>query len=84
MTKPIDTTGTRRAAALFLHYTRGDAVGFNAVVEELENGADARDLVLGLLSLWTATVPQIVTPLGQRCIESLVLDLARDEGPDCG
>lgn len=76
------TTANRRAAVLLLHFSRGSAEGFNAVVDEIENGEQMRDLVLALLALFRSVVPVLMTPAGCALVEQVVAGLAAVEVGD--
>ncbi len=69
----------RQAAAMVIHFARSDAAGFNAIVEELESGADVRNLILGILALFRSVLPVLMSPAGIALVESVIADLAADE-----
>ncbi len=76
---PAVALGSRRAAALLLHFTRRDVDGMNVVLSEISGGSEMRDVLMGLCSLWELTLPMVLTPFGAKCVESLIIDLIRDE-----
>lgn len=81
MTAPdhLALTGTRRAAALLLHYVRTDSPGIAAVIEECADGSATLDLVLGLCALYFATVPNVLTREAVASLEAELLHLAGQE-----
>lgn len=76
------TTANRRAAALLVHFARGSADGFNAIVDEIEDGEQMRDLVLALLALFKSVMPVLMTPAGCALVEQVIAGLAAIEVGD--
>lgn len=66
----------RRAAALVVHFGHGDSGGMAAVFRETNECQRLTELMLGVLSLYDAVVPELRTDLGMQLMSAHVLRLA--------
>lgn len=74
---PEQATGTRRAAAFFLHNGRRDLDGVNAILQELGGDQDATlYFLLGLGNVFETLLPVVYSSTGQWLVQQLVADLA--------
>lgn len=72
-------THARRAAAIYVHHSRRDSAGLNAVFAELEDGEDATNLLMALLCMFEEIVPAILQPTAAAMIGRLVVRFAERE-----
>ncbi len=72
-------THARRAAAIYVHHSRRDSAGLNAVFSELQDGDDATSLLLALLSMFEEIVPAILQPSAAAMVGRLVVGFAERE-----
>lgn len=66
----------RRAAALIVHYGRGDVDGLNAVFEESRQAGRGVALIVSLLGLYEQLIPELRTELAQSFLSHHLMRLA--------
>jgi hypothetical protein len=72
----------RRAARLIAHHANDNVTEMNLVLQAAATVDRVTQMILGLLDLYEILLPQLHTPLGLRCLEKSVVDLAAAEEND--
>lgn len=73
---PLTPADHRRAAALTVHYGRGDVDGVQAVTTEAVEEHRSLALIFALLALNDQIVPAVYTELGLQFVSNYVVTLA--------
>jgi hypothetical protein len=69
----------QRAARLIAHHANYNVDGINSVLQSAAQADRVTQLILAILDLYEILLPQLQTPLGLRCLEQSVVELAMKE-----
>lgn len=72
-------TDRQRAARLIAHHANDNVPELNSVLQATAQADRVTQTILSLLDLYVILLPQLQTPLGLRCLEKSVVDLAAAE-----
>jgi hypothetical protein len=69
----------QRAARLIAHHAKANVDGINQVLQSAAQANHGTQLIIAILNLYEILLPQLQTPLGLRCLEQSVVELAVKE-----